>query len=81
MAFKNFITCILTKLFENNPCIITTFRLYTGPLKVHEDKTIEGKKFQMINLPFNLIPRIKKILEFVSRNNLGWDKMHNILYF
>jgi predicted AAA+ superfamily ATPase len=37
-------------------------RIYSGPLNIHTAQTIVGKKFQLVNLPFYMIPRIMEIL-------------------
>jgi hypothetical protein len=44
-------------------------RIYSGPLLIHPDKTIKGKEFQMVNLPFYLLSRIQGILKNVSRSD------------
>lgn len=37
-------------------------RIYSGKYKIEDTKTIRGKKFKLINLPFYLIGQINKIL-------------------
>ena len=37
-------------------------RIYSGPMLIHSDRTIKGKGFQLVNLPFYLISRIGRIL-------------------
>jgi len=37
-------------------------RIYSGPLLIHSDRTIKGKGFQLVNLPFYLISKIGRIL-------------------
>jgi hypothetical protein len=41
-------------------------RIYSGPLLIHWDKTLNGKEYQLINLPFYRIPGIWGILEEVT---------------
>ncbi|MFA5815883.1 MAG: AAA family ATPase [Bacteroidales bacterium] len=41
-------------------------RIYSGPLLIHSDKTLRGKEFQLVNLPFYLISRIGSRLEGVT---------------
>ena len=44
-------------------------RIYSGPLLIHQDRTLKGKEFQLVNLPFYLIPKIGGILENVMRDS------------
>lgn len=41
-------------------------RIYSGPLLIHRDRTLSGKEFTLINLPFYLISRILGIVEKVA---------------
>ncbi len=43
-------------------------RIYSGPLVIHPDRTLKGKEFQLVNLPFYLISGIRGILENVMRD-------------
>lgn len=45
-------------------------RVYSGKLNIEDSKTVEGKKFKLINLPFYLVGRIEQVLESFMQNNL-----------
>ena len=39
-------------------------RIYSGKLKIEETKTIAGKQFKLLSLPFYLIGKINNYLEY-----------------
>lgn len=51
--------------FINNCPHHWAVRIYSGPLLIHPDKTLQGKDFQLINIPFYLISRLPAILRRV----------------
>jgi hypothetical protein len=51
--------------FINNCPHHWAIRIYSGPLLIHSDKTLQGKDFQLINIPFYLISRLPAILRRV----------------
>jgi len=45
-------------------------RIYSGKLNIEDSKTVEGKKFKLINLPFYLVGQIEQVLESFIQKNL-----------
>jgi hypothetical protein len=45
-------------------------RVYSGKLNIEDSKTVEGKKFKLINLPFYLVGQIEQVLESFIQKNL-----------
>ena len=52
--------------FINNCPHHWAVRIYSGPMLIHPDKTLQGKEFLLINIPFYLISRIPQILKRVT---------------
>ena len=43
-------------------------RIYAGKIKIEKTKTIAGKEFYLLNLPYYLISKIEEYLEFFQAN-------------
>ena len=53
-------------IFMNLSDLSLAVRFYSGKLSISKEKTIEGKDFTLINLPFYLCSKLENYLEYIS---------------
>jgi len=44
-------------------------RFYSGKLQLATERTVEGKEFKLLNLPFYLCNKIEEYLEWAKKNS------------